>query len=121
MQAYRVIRTFQWNGWKFAPGPNCRCPCANDTKGSPDCTAVTATLCECRITSCNCSCGIDPSVYGGTIWLVEEGHPRLAAMLRQRFMVYDSSLNPATLMEQEEYSRLLTPPKSLAVSSGGKK
>lgn len=108
VEAYRVIRAFQWDGWKFAPGGKCRCTCSLDPELS--CPGLVGEGCICGKISCNCDCGIDPKQYGGDIWFVAPGHSRKQSQLDQRFAVYDASLPAvAELLAKEEYRRLLKP------------
>jgi len=114
MEAYRVLKSFQWDGWVFAPSGRCRCQCA-DIPDDP-CTQQSGTGCICHDTTCHCFCGIDPKQYGGDIWFVMDGHPRKEQMLASRFASPDPSLPPTDVMlEEAQYRRLLTPYRPLYV------
>jgi hypothetical protein len=53
-------------------------------------------------------------MYGGDVWFVDEGNPRKDMMLNHRYATYDSSLAPAaSMLEQDEYSKLLSPPPAV--------
>ena len=108
MEAYRVVRAFQWDGWKLAPSGKCRCTCSTDpTLGCP---GFVGEGCGCATTTCHCDCGIDPKQYGGDIWLVAPGNPRKESMITHRFAVGDASLPAVSdLLAKEEYRRLLKP------------
>ena len=45
------------------------------------------------------------------MWIVEAGHPRLDAMMRSKFAMYDSSLDVDDLLKDEYYSRLTKRPQ----------
>jgi hypothetical protein len=58
--------------------------------------------------SCN------PEFYGGDLWIVEENHPRKAAILARNKAVYYSGQTPMEeLLKDEKYKRLLAPPKQM--------
>lgn len=108
MEAYRVTKSFQWDGWFFAPNTECRCPCRQYPGDA--CLGHNAAGCKCHDTSCHCDCGIPPKQYGGDIWLVQPGNPRKESMLMRRYAVYDASLPPISeIMNQEKYQKLLKP------------
>ena len=108
MEAFRVRKSFGWNGWQFAPGPQCDCQCAANQF---NCTGKTASDCSCKGSSCHCHCGLSRETYGGDIWFVEPGDSRLEMMIRGRQAVPDSSLPPAIeLLKEPRFVRLLTPP-----------
>ena len=106
--AYRVRRRFQWNGWEFAPPDACKC----ERDSCRQCTQQVGSGCGvCKGSTCHCPCSIPAWRYGGDVWLVEERHPRLDVMMGNRFAVDDTALPPADkLLEEEKYSRLLSPP-----------
>ncbi len=108
LEAYRVVRSFQWDGWLLAPGGRCRCSCRQDP--SSGCQGYVAEGCRCKESTCHCDCGISPSQYGGDVWLVAPGNPRKQMMLDHRFAIGDASLPAMSeLLGQEEYQRLLRP------------
>jgi len=108
LEAYRVVKSFQWDGWKLAPGGRCRCSCSIDPR--TNCQGYVGEGCGCATTTCHCDCGIDPKQYGGDVWLVAPGNPRKESMLAHRFAVGDASLPAVSeLLGQEEYQRLLRP------------
>ena len=108
LEAYRVTKSFQWDGWVLAPGGRCRCSCVSDP--ATGCKGYVGEACGCKATTCHCDCGIDPGQYGGDVWLVVPGHPRKEAMLNNRFARGDASLPAVSeLLGQEEYRRLLKP------------
>lgn len=111
MEAYRVRKNFQWDGWIYAPQGGCKCGC--DELDGSGCTGVVGTGCNCHDT-CHCDCGIRANLYGGDVWFVDEGNPRKEMMLAHRFATYDSSLPPTdSLLEQDEYKKLLSTPPSI--------
>ena len=98
-EAYRVRKRFNWRGWIFAPHDNDgQCQCGHEgvqgCNAFHQCMGRIASSCGCKSSICRCDCGIPRERYGGDIWLVEEGHPRKAAMLASRFAVYDSGISP---------------------------
>jgi hypothetical protein len=111
MEAYRVRKVFQWDGWAYSPkGPNgeCKCGCV-EGKGSK-CTGVVGTSCVCHDTSCHCACGIREEQYAGDVFIVSDGHPRKEHMLKYHFATYDGGLPSIDeLLSQDEYKRLLKP------------
>jgi len=110
IEAYRVLRRFGWGGWTFAPKTNA-CQCVMDGGGQcgtyRGCTGKVGTTCGCKVTTCRCSCGIRKEDYAGDVWLVEAGHPRKAAMLAQRFAVYDGALPPAEQLAGDKHLQRL--------------
>lgn len=106
MEAYRVRKNFQWDGWVFAPkGPDgtCKCGCSPDI----GCKGMVGSGCRCADTACHCDCGIRPDSYGGDVWFIDEGNPRKEIMLDHRFATYDASLpSVETLKTQKEYKKL---------------
>jgi len=110
MEAYRVRKNFQWDGWIFAPkGPSgeCKCPCVQEDIG---CVGLVGQDCMCKDTACHCDCGIPSESYGGDVWFVDPGNPRKETMLEHRFATYDAGLPSVdTLLKDEEYKRLLDP------------
>ena len=121
-QAYRVRKNFGWNGWQYAPGPECACQCSD----SPEfgCSGRTATSCKCKGTSCHCHCGLSPETYGGDIWFALEGDTRLEMMMRSRQAVPDASLPSADeLLKEPRFARLLELPREPATASarGGRR
>jgi len=111
MEAYRVRKNFQWDGWIYAPRPEsgeCKCDCGEENR----CTGMVATGCVCS--GCRCDCAIKTHLYGGDVWFVDENNPRKEMMLAHRFATYDSSLPPTdSMLEQDEYKRLLTMPPTI--------
>lgn len=111
MEAYRVRKRFGWRGWIYAPneGP-CQCghEGAQGCNAFSQCTGVVASSCSCKDSVCRCDCGILRERYAGDIWLVEEGHPRKAAMLASRFATYDASILPIDdLLKEKKIARTL--------------
>ncbi len=108
LEAYRVVKSFQWDGWMLAPSGRCRCTCSIDP--SLGCRGYVAEGCACKATTCHCDCGIDATQYGGDVWLVQPGNPRKQMMLDHRFAIGDASLPAVSeLLGQDEYRRLLKP------------
>lgn len=109
MEAYRVRKNFQWDGWVYAPqGAEglCKCGCGEES----NCTGMVGTGCVCHDTACHCDCGIPEAQYAGDVWLVQDGHPRKDNMLNYHFATYDSSIPPVEeLQGQDEFKRLLKP------------
>ena len=110
-EAYRVRRRFNWRGWIFAPDIG-QCQCHDEGKEGCNafrgCMGVTASSCGCKGSVCRCDCGIPRERYAGDIWLVEDGHPRKAAMLSSRFAVYDATLASVdTLLQDKKIAKTL--------------
>ena len=107
MEAYRVLRPFNWSGWWYSAPAPCRCNC----KVVVACTERPGTSCSCDAsTTCRCVCKVVPEQYAGDIWIVYESHPRKAMMLAQGKATYDPTLlSPEELLKDEKYSRLLVP------------
>ena len=115
-EAYRVLKPFDWRGWRYAPKDSCKCGCE-------DCTEQAGTGCEaCPPGLCNCACNIPKEIYAGDIWFVESGHPRKETMLEHRKAVYDDSIGDVeTLLKKPIYSRLLQQPGEPAPRRSRKK
>ena len=114
-RAFRVHKRFQWGGWEYATPGACNCGCER-------CSGEVGTGCGCRNTSCRCSCGIPSATYGGDIWVVPEGHPRLEVMLANRFATYDASIPIVDdLLKEDRFSRLLAPPVERELVGAGRK
>ncbi len=116
-EAYRVRKTFGWNGWQFSPGPRKECNCRRGIEmchaNNDECGGAPGMSCAaCTNTACKCSCMIKKEVYAGDIWIVQEGHPRKEIMLEHHHAVYDSGL-PAIeeIMKHKRYRRLKKSPK----------
>lgn len=106
MEAYRVLKSFQWNGWMFAPDRECRCSCRTDSR--LNCPGHVGMDCECKFSSCHCDCGIPSDQYAGDVWLVEPGNLRKESMLSHRFAVYDASLPSVDeLLTKEKYQKVI--------------
>ena len=127
MEAYKVIKPFEWNGWTLAqPGPcNCGCGDGPDETDRDRCTGEIGTGCPCADQelrkSCHCYCGVKPARYGGGIWLVEEAHPNKESMLVRRYAVYDISLPPVDeLMKDPDLKRILQPPSKRYLTQAAK-
>ena len=108
--AYRVRKSFGWDGWMFAPSGKCKCA-ENFDCGA--CTKVVGTSCHCHDTSCHCDCGIRSDQYAGDIWLVPEGDElRKEMMLAHRFATGDASIRRVKeLMEDPHYQAITQPRK----------
>ncbi len=127
-EAYRVRKNFQWDGWVYAPEGVCECSKTVtsdydinnvDAKTGAKkkvmqgacgerCTNRVGTDCYCHDSSCHCDCGIKSDQYGGSVWVVGEGHPRKDMMLANRFATYDASLPDIdTLIKREDIAPLL--------------
>ena len=99
--AYRVRKAFGWNGWRYAP-PDRECGC-----GCKDCSQKLTSSCRCKNNGCGCSCTTDRKLFAGDIWIVQEGHPRLEAMLSARFAIPDASIPSIDeLLKQKKYRKL---------------
>lgn len=107
MEAYRVRKQFQWDGWQYAPrgqDGECKCGCIGA------CTQKVGTSCHCHDTACHCACGIQSDSYAGDTWIVEPGHPHKEHMLVRRFATYDAGLPSVDeLIQKGEYKKLLSP------------
>lgn len=126
IEAYRVLKRFQWRGWEFAPSGGCECSAqmhaaarvvdGKAVEGNAcvenGCTGEVGTGCTaCPPEACRCACNIPAETYGGEIWLVEDGHPRKEHMLANRFAVYDDSIPPTDeLLKDTQFSRLIQQP-----------
>lgn len=117
-EAYRVRKPFMWNGYQYTPEGACKCGCAvaNSHGVMLQCTNSYATECQpCRDSNCKCQCTITKELHGGSIWIVEAGHPRKEAMLEKRlgyFACGDASIpNIDELLKEDRYKRLLVPVK----------
>lgn len=112
VQAWRVRKHFQWNGWQYAPSGSCKC--AGECGATPmgqSCTLQVGTGCTCDQRACRCACRIPESKYAGDIWLEEPRNPRVETMLAHRYAVSDAAISAtATLLKQPEYARLLSTP-----------
>lgn len=132
--AFRVRRTFQWQGFIYAPPGPCECSKnpgsdtltnrvtmltgsqsgssqkiaadANPCQDTNHCNGFTATACVCHDAG-YCSCRILPYMYGGDIWLAREGDPRQEHILNRRFVIYDPSISPGDELVEEELYKLL--------------
>lgn len=137
-EAYRVRRSFQWNAFVYAPEGVCECSSNAGSELVTDRIAPGAgqatsaawdrnpcadpTLCKGYSgAGCNCAdngycgragglgaCGIKDYMYGGEIWLVEEGDLRKEHIINRRFVVYDPTLKPAAEYLKEERYKILT-------------
>lgn len=109
LESYRVRggprKSFNWDGWWYAPEGACNCQCPPDT----GCTGQNGTGCDFCARSDKCACSIPVNRYAGDVWIVMEGHPRKEAMVANRAVVSDPSLPSAdVLIKEEKYKRLLT-------------
>jgi len=107
MEAYRVRKNFQWDGWVFAPqgqDGECKCGCGPER----DCKGLVGKGCICHDTACHCDCGIREDQYGGDVWFVNDGNERKDVMLAHRFATYDAGLPDTVdeMLKQDEYKRL---------------
>ena len=121
MEAYKVLKQFEWNGWILAEPGICNCGCSEGSYAVP-CTEKIGTGCGCsqKPSTCHCDCGIQPARYGGGIWMVEPGHPLKENMLGRRYAIYDSSLDPVELMKTEEIKRILKAPSKRYLTQAAK-
>lgn len=116
--SFRVVKPFTWDGWHFAPNADkrCSCTCVNGqglSRGH-ECSRIPGSACICADVECNCICGRTPVTFGGDVWIVPEKHPRLDAMVRNRFVAYDSSLPDGdVLVKDEQYLKLTIPNKGI--------
>ena len=137
-EAYRVRRSFQWNAFVYAPEGVCECSSnegsqivteriapgttqnasgtwdSNPCSDTSICKGYSGAGCECG-DSGYCgrnggmgSCGIKDFMYGGPIWLVEEGDLRKEHIINRRLVVYDPTLKPAATYLKEERYKILT-------------
>ena len=96
MEAYRVLKPFQWGGKHFAPKQvNAQ---VNYEEDDEETSAKLEPPCSCGLSILKCS------NYAGDIWLVEERHPRKENMIRMHFACGDASLPPV-----EETEKTLVP------------
>ncbi len=119
IESFRVRRKFQWSGFVYAKPGRCQCslnpgsekvsrqqvmtgdsaglrtveammdknPCADLNH----CNGITGTECKCGDAG-YCTCSIKPWMYGGDVWLVNEGDPKKIWILNRRFVIYESGL-----------------------------
>ena len=123
-EVYRVNRRFVWDGWQFAPkagshgqtfdvlteprgsGQAAKGARASYPRDAADWMKSQGCWDE---RSCN------PEFYGGDLWIVEENHPRKAAILaRNKAVYYNGQESIPELLEDDKYKRLLAPPASMA-------
>ena len=137
-EAYRVRRSFQWNGFVYAPEGACECssnagssivtdriaPGNNQaTSGAWDanpcndpsiCKGFTGAGCTCGDSGyCGLNgglgaCGIKDYMYGGRVWVVNEGDLRKEHIIHRRFVVYDPTLKTGDTYLKEERYKVLT-------------
>ena len=111
-EVYRVNRRFVWDGWQFAPKAGVHNQTFEILPGKKNRPHESAHFMKGQGCWDERSC--DPALYAGDIWIVEENHPRKAAILGRNKAVYDSGLTPADeLLKDEKYKRLLSPPKQV--------
>ena len=128
-EAYRVRKSFGWDGWMFAPSGRCKCFCDQPVYGTDQrtgnkilltpafiCTGQTGTNCDCHDSACHCDCGIRVEQYAGDIWLVEEGNVRKGRMIANRFATYDSSIPPINELMDQDFYKEITMPREYAKS-----
>ena len=119
-EVYRVNRRFVWDGWQFAP-PSGTHGQEFQTLPVPPARVKAAVASYPRDNAdhhksqgCWDERSCTPEFYGGHIWIVEENHPRKAAILSRNKATYDSGLPLVDdLLKDEKYKRLLSPPKEL--------
>lgn len=129
LEAYRVRRKFQWNGFVYAVAGPCECSLnagselvstritpegsstgqfdGNPCKDKAFCNGLAGTECHCNDAD-YCSCSIKPYMYGGEIWLANEGDPRKEYILQRRFVVYDATLPSVEQLLKDPRYRTLT-------------
>jgi hypothetical protein len=118
-EAYRANRRFAWDGWLFAPKAGVN-NATFETLVEPRSKAAKATYPAdaahfMKMQGCWDERACDPDLYAGDIWIIEENHPRKAAILGRNKAVYDSGLPRVDdLLKTDEYKRLLSPPKLVA-------
>jgi len=109
-EAYRVNRRFVWDGWQFAPKAGAHRQNFQLLEG----VSREEQAHNLKQQGCWDERSCDPSLYAGDIWLVEENHPRKAAILSRNKAVYDSGLPRVDdLLEDEEIKKLLSPPSAV--------
>jgi hypothetical protein len=120
-EVYRVNRRFVWDGWQFAPEAGAHGQ-RFETLPEPRKSAKVAVASYPKDNAdfhkqqgCWDERGCNPEFYAGNIWIVEENHPRKAALLARNKATYDSGLPRVDdLLKDAKYKRLLSPPKLLA-------
>ncbi len=120
--AYRVLKPFQWNGWRYAPAGECNCPCRQHPASG--CVGQAGMGCAaCKGGTCGCNaCDVAREQYGGDIWFAREGDERsLEWALGRRYVARDNSgLPPASeMLNKAEFKRLLEPPRALVGAKRG--
>lgn len=120
-RAFRVTNRVQWAGWVYAP--------TMERSDTPEFDVVWQELLDAsdmtqrqradvmKARGCRDERSVDPAIYGGDILIADEG-PRLDTMLSEtRKFVYDAAIPPVDeLLKQDEYKRLLSPPKVLTAA-----
>ena len=91
---FRVINPFGWQGWQYLPHPQgpCECTCSSDIS---HCTGLPYSQCPCAWRwreRCYCPCTREDPFVADAIWMVEERHPHIGAMLWANLVVYDSGI-----------------------------
>lgn len=118
-EVYRVNRRFVWDGWQFAPRAG-----ANDRddlevlemprQRGPVATYPRDAAHFMKGQGCWDERSCDPEFYAGDLWIVEENHPRKAAILsRNKAVYYNGQLTVEELLDDDKYKRLLSPPKQM--------
>lgn len=121
-EVYRVNRRFVWDGWQFAPKAGMHNQTGFETLPEPAARNKAEVASYPRDAAhfmkqqgCWDERSCDPEFYAGDIWIVEENHPRKAAILSRNKAVYDSGLPPVDkILENENMKRLLSPPRQVA-------
>ena len=118
-EAYRVNRRFVWDGWQYAPKAGMHqqtfdvLPAGRGKVAKASHPRDSAHFMKGQGCWDERSC--DPELYAGDIWIVEENHPRKAAILSRNKAVFDSGLpHIDELLARDEYNRLLSPPSMVA-------
>lgn len=114
-EVYRVNRRFVWDGWQFAPKAG-RHQQNFEVLQEPRARAALVTYPRdaahhMKGQGCWDERSCNPELYAGDIWIVEENHPRKAAILGRNKATYDSGLPRFDeLLKDEKFKRLLSPP-----------
>ena len=136
-EVYRVRRSFQWNAFVYAPEGVCECsadsgsqlvteridpaaqvsasgtwdsnPCADPAvcKGYSGGGCTCGDSGYCGRNGGQGACGIKDYMYGGPLWLVEEGDLRKEHIIARRFVVYDPTVKTADELLKEERYKIL--------------
>ena len=119
-EVYRVNRRFVWDGWQFAPKAGMHNQSGFEKLPEPQARSRAAATYPrdaahfMKQQGCWDERSCDPDFYAGDLWIVEENHPRKAAILsRNKAVYYTGQAVVDELLKDEKYKRLLQPPQQM--------